>query len=39
MAVLFYVLRESYLETNEDLKHYANKVRYYNEAKRSWARA
>jgi hypothetical protein len=34
MAVLSWVLRQSYLETNEDLKDYASKVKYYNETKK-----
>ena len=30
-----YVLRESYLQTTEDLRLYAEKVKYYNEAKKA----
>jgi hypothetical protein len=33
-ALVQWVLREVYLETNKDLKSYADKVRYYNEVKR-----
>lgn len=29
-----YVLRESYLQTTEDLRFYAEKVRYFNETKK-----
>lgn len=32
-AIIQLVLRESYLDTTEDLKHYAEKVKYYNSAK------
>jgi hypothetical protein len=34
-ALIQYVLRQSYLETNKDLQFYANKVRYFNELKKS----
>lgn len=34
-ALVQWVLRESYLETNADLKSYADKVRYYNETKQA----
>jgi hypothetical protein len=30
-----YVLRESYLQTTEDLRSYAQKVKYFNQAKKS----
>ena len=33
-ALVQYVLRESYLQTTEDLRFYAEKVRYFNEAKK-----
>ncbi len=33
-ALVQYVLRESYLETTEDLRFYAEKVRYYNAVKK-----
>lgn len=32
-ALVQWVLRQAYLETNKDLKFYADKVRYYNEMK------
>jgi hypothetical protein len=32
-ALVQWVLRQAYLETNKDLKSYADKVRYYNEIK------
>jgi hypothetical protein len=32
-ALVQYVLRESYLETTADLRHYAEKVRYFNTLK------
>src|SRR5690606_5154521 len=32
-ALVQWVLRESYLEQNEDLRHYAEKVKHYNEMK------
>jgi hypothetical protein len=34
-ALIQWVLRESYLETTQDLKSYADKVRYYNEVKQA----
>ncbi len=34
MAVVQYVLRESYLESQEDLRYYAEKVKYYNSMKK-----
>jgi hypothetical protein len=33
-ALVQHVLRESYLQTNEDLKSYAEKVKYFNESKK-----
>ncbi len=33
-ALVQHVLRESYIETNKDLKFYADKVRYYNDLKK-----
>jgi len=33
-AIVYEVLKESYLDTTEDLKHYAEKVKYYNRAKK-----
>ena len=34
-ALIQWVLRQSYLQTNEDLRLYADKVRYFNEAKKA----
>jgi hypothetical protein len=34
-ALVQWVLRESYLETNKDLQFYADKVRYYNDRKKA----
>jgi hypothetical protein len=33
-AVVQYVLRESYVQTTEDLRYYADKVKYFNECKK-----
>jgi hypothetical protein len=35
LALVQFVLRESYLETTEDLRAYAEKVRYFNECKKA----
>jgi hypothetical protein len=34
-ALVQYVLRESYLQTTEDLRYYAEKVKYYNQLKKA----
>lgn len=34
-ALVQYVLRESYLQTTEDLRYYADKVRYFNSVKKA----
>lgn len=34
-ALVQWVLRESYLQTTEDLRYYAEKVRYYNQRKKT----
>jgi hypothetical protein len=37
-ALVQYVLRESYLQTTEDLRYYAEKVKYFNQCKKAIAR-
>ncbi len=34
-SLVAYVLRKSYIETNEDLKHHADRIRHFNEQKKA----
>jgi len=34
-ALVQYVLRESYMQSSEDLRYYAEKVKYFNQAKKT----
>ena len=38
LAIVQFVLREAYMETTEDLRAYAEKVRYFNECKKALRR-